>query len=121
MERRNLIVYDANGMIINQTGQAKGNILPHKLPVGVNYILDEYIENKDYRVIGVDVTEDVHKLITIPIGTYTEEELIIINKKLRIEELKVSLDERKPILDIMNEEDLQSYRDDQLEYKDLLG
>lgn len=59
MQRGNLIIYDEEGTVISQTGDAMGDILPHTYPVGVPYVELEYgayaIEFANSRLIGINV------------------------------------------------------------------
>ena len=75
MERGNLIIYDNNGVVFSQTGQAKGNLLPHTIPVGINYIIDPYDALSEYSVLSVDVSETPHKLIKQLIYEKTDQDL----------------------------------------------
>jgi hypothetical protein len=64
MERGNLIIYDLQGTIITQTGDAKGDVLPHAYPVGVPYIELAYGETVGKRIIRVDVSVEPHEVVT---------------------------------------------------------
>lgn len=65
MQRGSLIIYDHEGRIWANTGDAEGDILPHEYPVGLPYIETQFGELRGKRVLGVDVytktliTEDV--------------------------------------------------------------
>lgn len=56
MQRGSLIIYDNEGKIWVNTGDAEGDVLPHTLPVGLPYIETEFGQLKGKRVLSVDVT-----------------------------------------------------------------
>jgi hypothetical protein len=70
MDRGSLIIYDNNGKIWVNTGDATGDVLPHEVPVGLPYILTEYGALNNKRVLSVDVvnrtliTEDLPHQVT---------------------------------------------------------
>lgn len=77
MQRGSLIIYDNEGKIFMNTGDAEGDVLPHILPIGLPYILTEFGELKNKIVKGVDISVTPHKLILeyIPILETEEERL----------------------------------------------
>ncbi len=75
MERGNLVIYDDKGVIFSQSGQARGDILPHVIPVGIPYIIEPYDALCEYYVLSVDVSETPHKLIKKLISEKTEQDL----------------------------------------------
>ena len=56
MQRGSLIIYDNEGKIWVNTGDAEGDVLPHTLPAGLPYIETEFGQLKGKRVLSVDVT-----------------------------------------------------------------
>lgn len=77
MQRGSLIIYDNEGKIFVNTGDAEGDILPHALPIGIPYIETKFGELNGKIVKVVDVSVTPHKLITedIPILETEEERL----------------------------------------------
>lgn len=74
MQRGSLIIYDNNGRIWINTGDAEGDILPHEYPVGLPYIETQFGELANKRVLSVNVATQT--LITEDIPAYlTYEEL----------------------------------------------
>lgn len=63
MQRGSLIIYDNNGKIWYNTGDAEGNIVPHEYPSGLPYIETEFGKLKNKRLISVDTTTTPHKLV----------------------------------------------------------
>lgn len=67
MKRGSLIIYDNEGTIFLNTGDAEGNILPHTLPVGLPYIITKYgeLDGKVVKGVGVEskelILEDIIK------------------------------------------------------------
>lgn len=55
MQRGSLIIYDNNGKIWVNTGDAEGDVLPHEIPEGLPYILTEFGELDNKIIKGVDV------------------------------------------------------------------
>lgn len=84
MERGNLIIYDLAGTIITQTGDAKGDVLPHAYPIGVPYIELAYGETVGKRILSVDVSVEPHQVVTedLPIEKTTEEKIAELEAKL---------------------------------------
>jgi len=69
MQLGNLVIYDFKGMIISQTGEMDGGLLPRVYPVGVPY-LELEVGTMDYnnqKLIKIDVTTEPHKPIFEPI------------------------------------------------------
>lgn len=70
MQRGSLIIYDNEGKIFLNTGDAEGDILPHTPPAGLPYIITEFGDLKNKKVIKVDiatktlVTEDIPVQLT---------------------------------------------------------
>lgn len=60
MQRGNLIIYDNEGKIWLQTGEAEGDILPHEYPVGLPYMELPFGIMATRRVVRVDVTTTPH-------------------------------------------------------------
>ena len=71
MQRGSLIIYDNNGKIWVNTGDAEGDVLPHDTPNGLPYIVTKFGELEGKKVLGVDVKnkklilEDIPKVETI--------------------------------------------------------
>lgn len=88
MDRSNLIIYDIKGKIWSQTGEATGDILPHKYPVGIPYIEVPYGITKGKRIVSVDVKVTPHKIVTEDIEVKPSYE-DLENKVLLLESEKV--------------------------------
>lgn len=74
MKRGSLIIYDENGTIWVNTGDAEGDILPHTPPMGLPYIITNFGELDNKKVIKINV--ETKQLITEDIPTKpTYEEL----------------------------------------------
>lgn len=75
MQRGSLIIYDNEGKMWVNTGDAEGDILPHTPPVGLPYIITEFGELNNKRVLNVDVSVTPHKLVAedIPVQRTYEE------------------------------------------------
>ncbi len=58
MQRGNLVIYDFKGVIINQTGEAVGDLLPHVYPDGVPYLELPYgaMKYEEQRLVSIDVS-----------------------------------------------------------------
>lgn len=88
MEIGNLIIYDNDGVVWSQTGEATGNVKRTIYPKGIPYIEIPYGAMKNKRIVSVDVTEIPHKLVTEDITyepTYEELEsqlLLLENSKI---------------------------------------
>lgn len=63
MQRGNLIVYDDNGRIWVQSGEAEGDVLPHEYPVGIPYMELPYGTMATKILKGIDVTKVPHQPI----------------------------------------------------------
>lgn len=85
MQRGSLIIYDNEGKIFLNTGDAEGDILPHTLPVGLPYILTEFGELKNKRVLNVDVSVTPHKLVTEDIPVVETETEKLLREKTELE------------------------------------
>lgn len=88
MQRGNLVIYDLEGTIISQTGEAEGNLLPHTYPVGIPYIELPFgtMDYNNQMLIKIDVTTEPHTPIFEPIirqKTDTEK-LAEIEAKLKL-------------------------------------
>lgn len=59
MKRGSLIIYDGNGKVWLNTGDAEGDILPHIIPKGLPYIITEYgqLDGKIVKAINVETKE----------------------------------------------------------------
>ena len=88
MERGNLIIYDLAGNIITQTGEAKGDILPHQYPVGIPYLELAYGETDGKKILGIDVSSEPHKIITEDLPKEKTKEEIIAELEARLVELQ---------------------------------
>ncbi|BDR75750.1 hypothetical protein [Clostridium tetani] len=70
MKRGSLIIYDNEGKVWVNTGDAEGDILPHTLPSGLPYIITEYgqLEGKIVKGVNVEtkelILEDIPKVET---------------------------------------------------------
>lgn len=70
MKRGSLIIYDNNGKIFLNTGDAKGDILPHTPPSGLPHIITEYgqLDGKIAKGVNVEtkelILEDIPKVET---------------------------------------------------------
>lgn len=84
MQRGSLIIYDNEGRIFVNTGDAEGDISPYTLPEGIPYILTEYGDLNNKIVKGVDVSVIPHQLILedIPIIQTREDKLKIEKEDL---------------------------------------
>jgi hypothetical protein len=69
MQRGNLVIYDLEGTIISQTGEAEGDLLPHVYPVGVPYIELPFgsMKYEEQRLVRIDVSQEPHTPIFEPI------------------------------------------------------
>ncbi|RXI50205.1 hypothetical protein DP124_12100 [Clostridium tetani] len=75
MKRGSLIIYDNNGKIFLNTGDAEGDILPHTPPSGLPYIITEYGQLEGKIVKGVNVETKELILENIPKAETEEERL----------------------------------------------
>ncbi|BDR86145.1 hypothetical protein [Clostridium tetani] len=75
MKRGSLIIYDNNGKIFLNTGDAEGDILPHTPPFGLPYIITEYgqLDGKIAKGVNVETKELI--LEDIPKAETEEERL----------------------------------------------
>lgn len=67
MNRGNLVIYDTNGRIWSQTGDAYGDVLPHEYPVGLPFIEIPFGTVTTHTLIGIDVSAIPHQPILEPI------------------------------------------------------
>lgn len=86
MKRGNLVIYDVNGKIFSQTGEAEGDVLPHEYPVGIPYIEIPFGTMATKRLTHIDVSDP---LIHRPV--FEEIALPKTPEQLRIEELENQL------------------------------
>lgn len=85
MQRGNLIIYDLDGTIFYQTGEAEGDILPHEYPVGIPSMEIPFGTMAVKQLLSINVSKIPHEPIF---------EDIIIEKteeQQRIEELENQL------------------------------
>ncbi len=85
MQRGNLVIYDLNGKVWSQTGEAEGDIIPHDYPVGIPYMEIPYGIMNTKRLIEIDVSQVPNVPIFIEIVAEKSEE------QLKIEELENQL------------------------------
>ncbi|HWQ74702.1 MAG TPA: hypothetical protein VN441_05250 [Syntrophomonas sp.] len=80
MQRGSVIIYDNNGKIWYNSGDAEGDILPNAVPDGLPYIETAFGELAEKRVLSVDVatgtlvTEDIE---VAPTYEELQQELLI--------------------------------------------
>ena len=73
MQRGSLIIYDNNGKIWYNSGDAEGDILPHEYPAGLPYIETAFGELRNKRVLSVDVKTQTLITEDMPVQpTYAE-------------------------------------------------
>jgi len=61
MQRGNLVIYDLNGKVWMQTGEAEGDILPHEYPSGLPCIEIPFGTMATKKLINIDVSQEVHE------------------------------------------------------------
>lgn len=83
MQRGSLIIYDNDGKIWLNTGDAEGDVLQHDIPAGLPYILTEFGELDNKIVKGVDVK--TKQLITEDIPYIETEEEKLLREKRELE------------------------------------
>ncbi len=70
MQRGNLVIYDLEGRVFSQTGEAEGDVLPHVYPVGIPYVEIPFGTMAIKRLVGIDVSVSPHqpifKVIEVP-------------------------------------------------------
>jgi hypothetical protein len=66
MQRGNLIIFDDNGKVWLQSGEAEGDVLPHEYPVGLPYIELPFGAMQGKTLKGVDVVSKIAILEDIP-------------------------------------------------------
>lgn len=77
MQRGNLVVYDLNGKVWYESGEASGDILPHEYPNGLPYLELPYGTMETHRIVSVDVSKSPHEPILEEITRQpTPEEII---------------------------------------------
>ena len=59
MQRGSLIIYDDNGKIWYNSGDAEGDVLPHEYPAGLPYIETEFGQLDGKRVVSVNVVRQI--------------------------------------------------------------
>ena len=83
----NLVVYDANGYIIWQSGEQKGGWAERVYPVGVPYLEIPYgaMKYAIQRLVKIDVSSEPHKPVfeAFEIRKTTEEQLAEALEKLK--------------------------------------
>lgn len=104
LERGSLIIYDNNGVIWYNSGDAKGSILPHDPPNGLPYIITEYGELNDKIVKGIDINVEPHKLILEDIPHMETEEEKLKKELLEAQSTIVDL-KYKEVLNNINEKE----------------
>lgn len=63
MQRGNLVIYDYEGRIWYQSGEAEGDVLPHEYPVGLPYMEIPFGTMRTKRLIKIDTTVEPHQPI----------------------------------------------------------
>lgn len=66
MQRGSLIIYDDNGKIWYNSGDAEGDVLPHEYPAGLPYIETEFGQLDGKRVVSVNVVRQILNTEDIP-------------------------------------------------------
>lgn len=92
MQRGNLVIYDNDGRIWYQSGEAEGDILAHEYPVGLPYIEIPFGTMKSKRLISIDTSVKPHvPVFEDIIREKTQEEVIqeLENQILLLEDEKV--------------------------------
>ncbi len=87
MQRGNLVLYDYEGKIFSQTGEAEGDLLPHTYPVGIPWVEIPFGTMATKRLISIDVSNGVDN----PIPIFEDIEIPKTEEQLRIEELENQL------------------------------
>ena len=72
MERGNLVIYDLEGTIISQSGEAMGFVLPHSYPVGIPYLEIPFGTMNLKQVVSIDVSVTPNIPVTIDIDVTPE-------------------------------------------------
>ncbi|PBH84472.1 hypothetical protein BGU59_09810 [Clostridioides difficile] len=78
MNRANRIIYDQNGKILLQTGEATGDILEHDAITELHYVNIEYgsVDYTKKRIVGINIETKQPILEEIPIFVTEEEKRI---------------------------------------------
>ena len=74
MQRGTLILYDNTGEIFFESGEAQGDILPHKYPIGIPYMEIPFGAMDGKRVLSIDVSTTPHTPITEDVAIPKTEE-----------------------------------------------
>ena len=83
MQRGNLVIYDLNGTIWSQTGEAEGDILPHEFPIGLPSIEIPFGTMATKRLVCIDVSNPSN-----PVPIFEDIIPFKTPEQLRIEELE---------------------------------
>lgn len=89
MQRGNLVIYDAEGKIFSQTGEAEGDILPHEYPVGIPYMEIPFGVMTTKQLVRIDVSNPSKH---VPV--FEDVTPLKTPEQLRIEELERLLAEK---------------------------
>jgi hypothetical protein len=73
MQRGSIIIYDNNGKIWINTGDAEGDILPNEVPAGLPYIETQFGELTNKRILSVDIATATLITENIPVQLTYEE------------------------------------------------
>lgn len=93
MQRGNLVIYDNNGKVWYQSGEAEGAVLEHELPVGLPHKIIPFGTMAISRISHVDIVNDEVVLIPIeaPKPSYEQLEAELELKNMQIETLQESI------------------------------
>lgn len=93
MQRGNLVIYDNNGKVWYQSGEAEGDVLEHELPVGLPHKVIPFGTMAVSKISHVDIKNDEVVLIPIeaPKPTYEQLEAELAVKNMQIETLQESV------------------------------
>jgi hypothetical protein len=88
MNRGNLVIYDLQGKIFYQSGEASGDLLPHVYPVGIPFLEIPFGSMAGKKLVGVDVSKDVDEPILEEIEKIrnSEERIIELENQLLLAE-----------------------------------
>ena len=92
MQRGNLVIYDEEGKIWYQSGEAEGDILPHEYPVGIPYMELPFGTMATKRLIRIDTSVEPHEPVFEELEVQKTPEQIIEeleNQILLLEDEKV--------------------------------
>lgn len=87
MNRGNLIIYDLDGIIISQTGEACGDVLEHNIPNGIPYILLPYGVMENKKAVSVDISKIPHEVVFEDFNNSVIENSLDFLKELKISQL----------------------------------